>query len=205
MEAVSEAPEKGGQAPVPDDQIVVHPHLYEPLPKPIVAVQFGKQLLKHLDKGGDKGAAKAFAAQLEATRQALSSALASTSTSEESVQGALNDYLALLLGLVEPPAGAVVAASAPAPEGAAEAAQGGTHDTQGGLKPNSPLRSAVSFAWDDIIVSTAVRTCPDALFELASVLTAVAVWYERRTAELCRDSATGVASKSCVQVRACLG
>lgn len=146
-----------------------------------------------------QAAAKAFAAQLDAARGTLQSALGSTTVSEDSVQSALNDYLALLHGLVDAPGGAAAGADPAAADGSGAAAPAVVAE---GLRGNSPMRRAVSFAWADALVTGALHTYPDALFELGSVLVAAAVWYMRRAAGMCKDTASGIATGPATQVGA---
>ncbi|GAB4819023.1 hypothetical protein N2152v2_006069 [Parachlorella kessleri] len=187
-----------GQAAAPGDAVVIHPHLYEPKLKPVAQVQPSKQLLRYLGSG-DKSTAKRYAEQLDGARKTLQTALDSTSLSETGIQSAVEDYVALLLGLVGAPASG---SSQVAENGAAATEANGTQASAAsaqGVKGDSPLRKAVSFAWQDAIVGSTLCTFPDAVFELASVLVAAGVWYMRRAASLCQDSASGVASAPCMQ------
>ena len=192
-------PVADGQTAAPDDAVVIHPHIYEPKAKLLTPAQPSKQLLRYLGSG-DKGTAKRYAEQLDGARKTLQAALESTSLSETSLQSALEEYVARLLGLVD----ASSSASSHGPEnGEAAAEANGSQATAisaQGVKGDSPLRKAVSFAWQDAIAGSTLCTFPDAVFELASVLVAAGVWYMRRAASLCQDSASGVASAPCMQV-----
>jgi hypothetical protein len=203
-----DSPTAAGLVAPPDDSIIIHPHLYEPQAKPLAPVQLSKQLLKHLGQG-DKATAKRYAEGLDGARKALQGALESTTVSEDSVQSALAEYVAALLGLVDAPSKqAASLASSPADTAAdAALAVDGSSQQQPsaaaagqGIKGDSPLRGAVSFTWQDVLVGSAAFTHQDAVFELASVLIAASIWYMRRAASLCRDSASGVASPASMQV-----
>ncbi len=55
-------------------------------------------------------------------------------------------------------------------------------------------RGAVAFSWKDVMLSSPAgeSTAHDAIFELASVLEAVALWKMARAATLCADTRYGV-------------
>jgi len=63
-------------------------------------------------------------------------------------------------------------------------------------------RGAVAFCWKDVMVSNSVgeSTAHDAIFELSSVLEAVALWKMARAATLCADSRFGVGSEAVSKV-----
>lgn len=198
------AEEPTAVGPPPEDTTVIHVHLYDPQLKPLTEVRLSKQLLEYVGSG-DKKAASAYATELEAARNTLLGCLGGASVSEPNVTSALNEYVVLLLGLVDAPAKPAAATTAGgADEAGADSAGAGAAAApqQQGLHANSSLRRAASFAWQDVLLGGgSAVTYPDALFELSSVLTAAAVWYMRKAADLCRDSASGVASAASIQAR----
>lgn len=68
---------------------------------------------------------------------------------------------------------------------------------------DSKLRRSVTFTWKDVMVSSPVgeSTAPDAIFELASVLEAVALWKMARAATLCADARFGIGGEAVSKVR----
>lgn len=63
-------------------------------------------------------------------------------------------------------------------------------------------RGAVAFTWKDVMLSSPLgeSTAHDAIFELASVLEAIALWKMARAATLCADSRFGVGGDSVSKV-----
>ncbi|BDA48020.1 probable BRO1 domain-containing protein BROX [Coccomyxa sp. Obi] len=63
---------------------------------------------------------------------------------------------------------------------------------------DSKLRRSVAFTWKDVMVSSPVgeSTAQDAIFELASVLEAVALWKMARAATLCADARFGIGGEA---------
>ena len=55
------------------------------------------------------------------------------------------------------------------------------------------------------MLSLQATTSPDAVFELASVVIAVAGWRMRRAAYLCPDTRSGISSEQASKVRLCDG
>ena len=68
---------------------------------------------------------------------------------------------------------------------------------------DSKLRRSVAFTWKDVMVSSPVgeSTAQDAIFELASVLEAVALWKMARAATLCADARFGIGGDAVSKVR----
>ncbi len=71
-----------------------------------------------------------------------------------------------------------------------------------GLKGDSKLRrGAVGFEWKDVMLTPpASVTARDAVYELGSVLSAVALWKMARAAQLCADSRQGAPGEAVSQV-----
>ncbi|CAL8462981.1 g2515 [Coccomyxa elongata] len=63
---------------------------------------------------------------------------------------------------------------------------------------DSKLRRSIAFTWKDVMVSSPVgeSTARDAIFELASVLEAVALWKMARAATLCADARFGIGGEA---------
>lgn len=68
---------------------------------------------------------------------------------------------------------------------------------------DSKLRRSIAFTWKDVMVSSPVgeSTARDAIFELASVLEAVALWKMARAATLCADARFGIGGEAVSKVR----
>ena len=71
-----------------------------------------------------------------------------------------------------------------------------------GVKGDSKLRrGAVGFEWKDVMLTPPTSlTARDAVYELGSVLSAVALWKMARAAQLCADSRQGASGEAVSQV-----
>lgn len=175
---------QSGHSSRPVDNVIIHPHVLDPSHKRSTSQHFKKQLVENNLLIG-KSPAKAFAAQLQQAHIALQCATESTTTAEASVKAGLKEYLGLLVGLLNCEKGGSEQSDVRIPQQ---------------LLGNSPLRKSIRFSWQDVLVTTASCTYPDAAFELASVLISTSLWLMRRSASLCRDSASGVSTAASMQV-----
>lgn len=65
---------------------------------------------------------------------------------------------------------------------------------------NAPIRHAVLFQWQDVLQTDSPSSASDAVYELASVLVAIAVWRQRRAVYLCQGGKTGTNSDAAIKV-----
>ena len=163
-----------GATPPANDDIRLHPCLFPYTTKDTVPARLSKQLIKQAVPDKQKQA-RGLLLTLDERRAAAVTAVGSTSVPAAAREDALRQYLGLLQGLIsaQPTAGA---AAAPAPADGIDAALA---EAEAGAAPpaatgagDSPLRTAASFQWADVVLSQATATASDALFELASVLLA---------------------------------
>lgn len=68
------------------------------------------------------------------------------------------------------------------------------------MQGNAPARHAVLFQWHDILQTEGPNSAHDTVYELASVLIAVAVWRQRRALYLCQGGKTGTDSQAAIKV-----
>ena len=66
---------------------------------------------------------------------------------------------------------------------------------------NAPARRAVPFQWQDVLLTAGPSSANDTVYELASVLVAVAVWQQRRAVYLCQGGKAGTSSDAAIKVR----
>ena len=57
------------------------------------------------------------------------------------------------------------------------------------------------FQWRDVLLQIAGNGMPDAVYELGSVLVAVAVWRQQRASALCSGSSDGMPPETAISVR----
>ena len=65
---------------------------------------------------------------------------------------------------------------------------------------NAPARRAVPFRWQDVLLIAGPSSASDTVYELASVLIAVAVWQQRRAVYLCQGGKAGTSSDAAIKV-----
>lgn len=211
---------QGEEAVLPIHISLYHcPDAKIPSPK----VSFTAALRPHAPKDDPRGTAKSFIKSLEEGYNAFASALQSTAISEESFFATMREYVSTLGALVDGAGGpapgvdaalATVEAQKPTDENPASAPtegppQNGEVDgadpvapklvSSSAIKGDSPLRYASLFAWNQVLFACTPVKRSDAVFELASVLVASAVWALRRCASLCESTPTGVPSAASAQ------
>jgi hypothetical protein len=174
-----------------------------------------------------KKAANMLIATLDDSKKAFTNALSSTAVSEEGFTTAMQDYIGALLVMINSSkntktsavqsssspsssptdevdtalANATTEAGATAAAAAAAAAGEGMSASFGPLTGDSPLRYAVKFSWNQVLLSNSNgkdgtnEEVADAVYELASALTAAAIWCQRRAALFyCESTPLGVPS-----------
>lgn len=179
-----------------NDTICIQPQIFCPQPKlPLIQIDFNV-----LKKSGTKGSeanrnVDSFVLALSDARKAFVAALQTTETSKETFDKSLQEYISLLLVLIDGPA----APSLPDTQ-AASSSQPSTSaldcspDT---FKKESALRYAVKFSWTQSFVARGPVTAGDALYELASVLISAAVALIRHVnTKYLESTPRGVTSKS---------
>ncbi|KAK9828236.1 hypothetical protein WJX74_004986 [Apatococcus lobatus] len=161
------------------DRIFIQAHLLDPSQKATAPPTFEQLNISKSHKG--KPAAESYIQGLTQNRERLVSLLvANKGTTEDALDAACQTYISLLLGLINP-----VAADA---------------GSSVQVNAQSVLRRRVTFAWLDALVVSGQAQMADAVFELASVLTAVAIWKMKHAAAICREaSSTGADSSTAAQ------
>ena len=191
----------------------IHPHCFSPEPKTSKG-SFLEGLSPYITDAESKKSANMLISALDDSKKAFTSALSSTAVSEEGFTSALQEYIGALLVMVNAstsnkngaPASRPPPSSAPdeidtalAGAGATPAA-GGIHAALGPLSGDSPLRYAVKFSWNQVLLTNNTNKestveIADAVYELASALIAAAVWCQRRAALVhCESTPLGVPS-----------
>ncbi|KAK9868803.1 hypothetical protein WJX84_000981 [Apatococcus fuscideae] len=160
--------------------IFINAHLLGPGGKATVPPAFQQQLNFSKSHRG-KGAVETYIQNLTQARERLVGLLSSSKgTSEESVDAACAEYSSHLLGLINEPSTDAGAGSR--------------------VAGNSRLRRMVAFAWQDALVASGQVQMADSVFELASLLVAVAIWKMQKAAAICHEGgATGVDSSAAAQ------
>jgi BRO1-like domain len=171
-----------------------------------------------------KKSANMLIATLDDSNKAFTNCLTSTAVSEEGFNTALQDYISALLVMVNASslnkgaaAGATNSSSLPASSSPdhvdnalTEVGAGadvtppvstasGLSTPLGSLTGDSPLRYAVKFSWNQVLLPNTNNKdnveIADAVYELASALTAAAIWCQRRAALFhCESTPLGVPS-----------
>ncbi|KAH7623081.1 hypothetical protein Ndes2526B_g02379 [Nannochloris sp. 'desiccata'] len=196
----------------------IHPHCFAPEIKASKGT-FLDGLSPFITDVESKKTANMLIATLEDSKKAFTNTLSSTAVSEETLTTALQDYIGALLVMINAskktttsvpqsslppssPSDEVDTALAEATAGAGATLAGqGSPASFGPLTGDSPLRYAVKFSWNQVLLSNSNSKdsnnleVADAVYELASALTAAAVWCQRRAALFhCESTPRGVPS-----------
>jgi hypothetical protein len=156
-----------------------------------------------------KKSANMLIAALDDSKKAFTNCLTSTAVSEEGFTTAFQDYIGALLVMVNATnkdTPSTLPASSPTDEVDTALNQAATTTTTGSISAalgsltgNSPLRYAVKFSWNQVLLTTNNKDnnveIADAVYELASALIAAAIWCQRRAALVhCESTPLGVPS-----------
>jgi len=187
----------------------IHPHCFAPEIKTSKGT-FLDSLSPFITDAESKKTAKMLIATLDDSKKAFTNSLSSTAVSEEGFTTAMQDYIGALLVMVNAskntntrvvqPSSSTALAEATA-EGGATAGGESVSATFGPLTGDSPLRYAVKFSWNQVLLGNSNNKdnkdveVADAVYELASSLAAAAIWCQRRAALFhCESTPLGVPS-----------
>lgn len=183
----------------------IHPHIFHApeLKLPDPKVSYLESLSTYITNEEAKKSANAVIIALENAYTAFTSALESTTVSEEGFLAALRGYVSVLLALINRsgelvPSG-TAGGGARGLDAALEQASRGVAlpalaslATAKSFSGRSPLRYAVKYSWNQVLLGKGKAQVPDAAFELLSVLIAGGVWSMRRAEQLCDSNPHGV-------------
>lgn len=187
----------------------VQAHLFSPVAKAAAQLDARPQVQRSFQLSSSGPSKREEAAVLDFA-QAISEARGAALLQMQRSTGAANSadvesaalrYTSLLLGLINRQEVTPGAAS-PAPSGTsptpdfAEAPAGSST-----IPADGPLRTAVTFNWQDVLLTPSqASSAPDAVFELASFLVALALWKMRFAAGLCQTGSAGASTEASTAV-----
>ena len=193
-------PSPSGHEPVSP----IHPHIYAPeLKLPDPKVNYSESLSTYIADDQAKKSANAVIAALEDAYKAFTSALESTAVSEDGFLTALRGYVSVLIALINRsgeiiPSGVTGGVIKDLDTALDQASKGkvppalSSLATAKSFSGKSPLRYAVFYSWNQVLLGKGKAQVPDAAYELLSVLMAAGVWGMRRADQLCESNPHGV-------------
>lgn len=198
--------------PATDDGCRISAHLANPPLKLSTAVTFEGVLISQTADKKQQATATTYLQDLSALRSACLSRLDSSAANTEiELLEAAEAYISALLGLVNNYTQAINSApeldeqtdarlqallgSGPARVNKLDEAAVISQQMPG----NALARRAVPFQWQDVLLIAGPSSASDTVYELASILIAVAVWQQRRAVYLCQGGKAGSSSDAAIK------
>ena len=183
--------------------VFVHAHLFSPPVKTCSPLDVRAQLERKFRLASEAPARKEqgsildYGGSVGQSREAALTQLQRETAADggDAVDNAASKYVALLLGIVtrHPSTDQPASVNPDHPE----ASHAGL-----ALAADAQLRRAVTFEWQDVLVTSRQNSsAADAVFELASLLVAWALWQMRCASSLCQPSSAGARSDAATLVR----